>query len=105
MLNPNNKISVILGSNYSNEYKVGDTIHISFVFSDSEAQIVGFLEEGTNIYYRNKYVNLDKYVIMPVFINDDYEGNEIYNFSVNHFYSLRNSGVLASKLSVEDVQN
>lgn len=104
ILNPYKPIPVILGANYKNDYEIGDNIYISFVFSESEAQIVGFLEEGTNIYYRNKYMNLDRYVIMPIFSNDDYEGKQIYNFSVNHFYSLRNSGVLVSKLAVEDVQ-
>lgn len=103
-LRPSESISVILGSNYSDEYKIGDTIYLSYVFSESEAKIIGFLEEGSNVYYRGKFLNLDNYVIMPVFQNDEYEGNQIYNFSINHIYTLRNSGVIATKLSVEDIQ-
>jgi hypothetical protein len=74
IFNPNQKIHVILGSNYSEDYNVGDHIYINFIFAEQEAEIVGFLEEGSNIYYRGAYQNLDRYLIMPMFLNDDYEG-------------------------------
>lgn len=104
ILNPNKPIPIILGSNYASEYDVGDSLFVCFVFSESEATIIGFLDEDSNVYYHDEYINLDNYVIMPVFQNDDYEGKEIYNFSVNHFYTLRNSGVIASKLALDDIK-
>ena len=103
--NPDKEISVILGAEYREDYKLGDIIHVNFVFSDAQAKVIGFLNEGSNVYYNGKYLNLDRYVIMPVFTNDDYNGKKIYNFSVNHFYTLRNSGLVMTKLSIEDVEN
>lgn len=104
ILNPDSPISVILGANYTDEYKVGDVIDISFIFAENKANVIGFLQEGSNVYFKDAFLNLDNYVIMPTFLNDDYDGKEIYNFSVNYFYVLRNSGVIASRLAVEDIQ-
>lgn len=103
ILKPDAPISVILGANYAEEYAVGDELFISFVFAERPAKVVGFLEEGTNIYYRNSFRNLDTYVIMPIFINDTHEGEEIYNFNVNYFYLLRTWGTVATKLSIQDI--
>ena len=102
--NPEDSISVILGANYVGDYKVGDELFISFVFAERPAKVVGFLEEGSNVYYRSRFRNLDNYLIMPIFMNDTYEGKEIYNFNVNYFYNLRNWGVVATKLSIQDVE-
>lgn len=97
-------ISVILGSNFADKYKVGDSLYINFVFGEREAKIKGILEEGSNLYYNGKYINLDRNVIMPIFINDEYNGKSVFRFETNQFYTLRNSGLLATKLSAEDVQ-
>ncbi|MCI8694002.1 MAG: ABC transporter permease [Lachnospiraceae bacterium] len=102
--NPDDPISVILGANYAEDYKVGDEIFISFVFAERPAKVVGLLEEGSNIYYGSRFRNLDNYLIMPMFMNDTYEGQEIYNFYVNHMYVLRNEGTVATKLSIQDVE-
>ncbi len=97
-------ISVILGSNYSDEYEVGENIYVDFIFAGREAKIIGILEEGSNLYYRGNYVNLDRFVILPIFLNDEYNEQSIYRFETNHFYTLRNSGLIATKLSMEDIQ-
>ena len=97
-------VSVILGSNYAEDYSVGDEIFIDFIFADRPAQVIGFLEEGSNVYYRGGFLNLNNYVIMPMFLNDTYEGENIYNFNVNHFYTLRNEGIVATKLSAQDLE-
>lgn len=104
IFDPEGVFPVVLGADYAEDYKVGDKIYISFVFADGEAEVVSILEEGSNIYYRDRFWNLDHYIIMPVFENDTYEGKKIYNFGVNHFYTLRNSGVIATKLAVQDAQ-
>lgn len=83
---------------------MGDEIFISFVFAERPAKVVGLLEEGSNIYYGSRFRNLDNYLIMPMFMNDIYEGQEIYNFYVNHMYVLRNEGTVATKLSIQDVE-
>ncbi len=101
----NNNISVILGSNYNDIYNVGDKIYISFVFAEREAEIIGFLEEGSNVYYSGDYINLDRYVIMPIFTNDKYNGKSVFDLKISDFYTLRNSGVVATKLNIEDVKS
>ena len=103
ILKPDGPISVILGANYAEEYAVGDELYICFVFAERPARVVGFLEEGTSIYYNNHFRNLDTYVIMPLFINDTYEGEEVYEMSVNYFYTLRTWGTVATKLSIPDI--
>lgn len=85
-------------------YEVGDELFISFVFAERPAQVVGILEEGTNVYHRGRFRNLDTYLIMPMLINDTFEGKEIYNFNVNYLYTLRNRGTAATKLSMQDVE-
>ncbi len=97
-------VSVILGSNYAGDYEVGEYIYVDFIFAGRKAKIIGILEEGANLYYRGKFVNLDRFIIMPIFLNDDYNGQSIYRFEANHFYTLRNSGLIATKLSMEDIQ-
>lgn len=104
VLKTDGPISVILGANYAEEYSVGDELMISFYFVERTAEVAGFLEEGTNIYYRGKFLNLDNYVIMPVFQNDTYEGKEVFGYKAVHFYTLRNSGIIATKLSMGDVE-
>ncbi len=103
ILKPDAPISVILGANYAEDYAVGDELFISFVFAERPAKVVGFLKEGTNVYYRNRFLNLDTYVIMPIFINDTYEGKEVYDMNVNYFYYMRTSGIAATKLSIRDI--
>lgn len=97
-------ISIILGADYASDYEVGETIYVHFVFAEREAKIIGILEEGSNVYYSGNYVNLDRFAIMPMFLNDDYNGQPIYNLPVIYFYTLKNSGVLGTKLSCEDTQ-
>lgn len=104
VLRPDKRISVILGADYADAYEVGDKLFVSFVFAQGEAEVIGFLREGSSIYYRGGFRSLDNYVIMPIFENDTYEGESVFKINVNHFYTLRNSGVIASKLSAEDVQ-
>lgn len=103
ILKPDAPISVILGANYAEEYAVGDELFISFVFAERPAKVVGFLEEGTDIYHRNSFRNLDTYLIMPIFTNDTYEGKEIYDINVNYFYGIRDSGTVVTRLSIQDV--
>lgn len=103
ILKPDAPICVILGANYAEEYSVGDELFISFVFAERPAKVVGFLEEGTNIYHRNHFRNLDTYVIMPIFINDTYEGEEIYDMNINYYYTIRISGTVATKLEIRDI--
>lgn len=98
-------ISVILGEEYADEYSVGDTLYINFIFAEREARVVGILEKGTNLYCNGRYVNLDRYLIMPVFLNDDYDGHEVYRLGAKDLYTLRNSGTIATKLSKSDIED
>lgn len=105
ILTKDEPISVILGAEYADEYSVGDTMYVNFIFAEREARVAGILERGTNLYCNGKYVNLDRYVIMPIFLNDDYEGQEVYRLGAADFYTLRNSGTIATKLSKSDIQD
>lgn len=102
---PNENISIILGHNYAGTYDVGDVVNVRFVFSESPAVVVGFLEEGSNVFKTRSFVNLDNYVIMPLFRNDEYEGQYIYNLPINILYLFRTEGTIATKLTKDDIHS
>lgn len=103
--NPNETMPIILGANYKDIYNVGDELYIDFVFSDTKAKVIGILEENSSIYYRGKHQNLDRYIVMPIFVNVEFEGETLYNFETGalHFYTFRISGTIASKLELTHI--
>ncbi|MBO4909225.1 MAG: ABC transporter permease [Lachnospiraceae bacterium] len=104
ILDPGKPISVILGYSYKDLYDVGDVLSIKYVFNESKAEIIGFLDEGSNVFRGTSFMKIDNYVVMPIFTNDDYYGAPIYNIPVNFMYSFRTQGTVASKLSANDVE-
>ena len=101
---PGKPISVLLGYNYKDLYDVGDVLNIKYVFSEGKAEVIGFLDEGSNVFRGSSFMEIDNYVVMPIFTNDDYNGEPVYNIPVNFMYNFRTQGTVASKLSADDVE-
>jgi hypothetical protein len=59
--------SIILGYGYIDIYKQGDIIEvISPIGGYDRFQVKGFLEKGESMMIRKKYINLDRYVLLPM---------------------------------------
>ncbi|MCD5160428.1 ABC transporter permease family protein [Enterococcus casseliflavus] len=82
-----NKISVILGDNYSEYFSVGDKIQISYLFKNFEAKVIGFVEKGERIVF-NEYDDyvLDDRIILPFIEKAPQQLNkEDFSFFQKHF--------------------
>lgn len=59
-------IPVVLGNEYSNVYKVGDTFEIDTCFSKiKKAKVIGILKEKAIISKQDKLKNVDRYILYP----------------------------------------
>lgn len=63
-----NKISLILGSDFKDYYKIGDEIEFIYLYKTWCGTVKGFLEEGTQIQLDDFLIyQLDNFMIMPFF--------------------------------------
>lgn len=61
-----NIIPIILGSDLSNIYKLGDTINILFYQKEFKAEVIGFLNANQKVLATNEpEVLLDRYIVLP----------------------------------------
>ncbi|OYO76073.1 hypothetical protein C8E03_10273 [Lachnotalea glycerini] len=59
---------VILGYDYRNYLKIGDTFPINYlVYGEFDAYVAGFYNKGASIQYKDESIILDKYIIAPLF--------------------------------------
>lgn len=99
------RIPVILGDKYREFYDVGEVFPAHFIFFDGEAEIIGFMGEDANVWYGNKFLNLDNYFVVPML--DDMSGiqNEDDKFRQTAIYLMKMNGIIATdQLSAEEVQ-
>lgn len=107
-----NLVPVILGSNYSKYLNLGDKIIIGNPEEKVEAEIIGFIEENTNINQLNdilspNYINIDNYVLAPYNIRSSQTevlkellfGNGVLIF--NEDYSMRDINSKLNSISNE----
>lgn len=69
------EIPVILGSEYSQYYNIGDTFEGSYLYSDMKFKIIGFVSEDSFFYDNVKkgMISCGRYIFMPVFMNLSYD--------------------------------
>jgi len=90
---PNQKVSIILGNEYKDVYKLGDVITISLHEKPLKFKVIGFFEKNTKIYINGEYL-FDQSIIMPYY-NISYDPvddtDEIYQ---KIYYSQKNEGFI-----------
>lgn len=64
-------INIILGYEYRNLFQLGDEIDLELFFSKFKGKVIGFLSKDSNIIRKEGIVNLDRYVLIPSFIEMD----------------------------------
>lgn len=98
-------IPIVLGSEYSDVFRVGDIIEgITPVNDNTEFKVHGILKKGEYVVHRGKVINLDRYVLIPlqdaknVPITKEEESNQkiLYLFKIN--------GTLSSELAANELQ-
>lgn len=98
-----NTIPIILGNDYKNYYKLGDTIDLVLRGQNKKASIKGFLKPESSIIYFNKELKLDKFVLVPVENFDkDYNINKDFMHSFSTLLD-KNNGIVSPIGTKEEI--
>lgn len=99
------RIPIILGNKYRDYFDVGEIFPAHFIFFDGEAEIIGFMAEDANIWYGNKFLNLDDYFVVPMLDDMSEIQNDDDQFRQTAIYLMKMNGIIATdQLSAEEVQ-
>lgn len=96
---------IILGHDYFGVYNVGDIIRVMSIDEEiMELKVMDILEEGASVYYRNQYLNLDRYVL-NVFPSDKEipENDKEYHAQIFRML-MRINGEFVTKENPDDIQ-
>lgn len=100
-------VKVVLGNGYRSTFQLGDTFYLDFFIGNKQAEVIGFLEEGETILYKNKLINLDHYLLLPQYEmsvpSTEVNSEEYHSFWFT--YLTKNNGMVAAHISAEHVQN
>ena len=66
-----NMVPVLMGSEYTKYYKVGDSLTGEFLTDDTTYIVKGFFEKGTKYWDGNVFKSLDRLMVLPAFITED----------------------------------
>lgn len=98
----NTVLPVLLGYSYIEYWSVGDSISLSYLGSNFECKVVGFLEEGSFFNDGKNLESLDKYIILP-----SLEAKDIYSEDVSFMMKLyldKCSGFISTALTEQELQ-
>lgn len=85
--NENKTIPVILGSDHSKSYKLGDKINIYIYGKELQGEIVGFLASSQKVMTANQpEIILDKYMLLPSLTFNDKPSETLLNDSNNELF-------------------
>ena len=105
----NTPIPIVLGSEYMGIYEVGDYIEgISPIASEDghvKFQVYGILEEGEYLLYRDRIINLDRYVLIPLQDEKTIPANKEELRTQKLLYLFKINGTLYSTLSANELQS
>jgi hypothetical protein len=98
--NENEKIPIILGSEYKGLYEIGDTLHGEYLFKPQGFTVIGITKE--NSYVNNEWglKSLSRYILMPMF-NCSYDplNYEDNCFQIRHYLN-KTSGFFSVPSSI-----
>ncbi|HKM35432.1 MAG TPA: hypothetical protein VJY54_11900, partial [Lachnospiraceae bacterium] len=102
----NNCIPIVLGSDYAGKYHVGDFIEgVSPINENVQFQVYGILKSGEYLIHRNRMVNLDRYVLIPLQDARSVPSDKEDERSQILLYLFKINGTLSSILQANDLQN
>lgn len=98
-------LPILLGAKYKNYYKIGDTFHVDEIVTCGEAQVVGFLKDGTSIWTGSHFDNLDDYMILPMINDKSIISDQADYFRQVVLYLMKINGlIVSSHLCANEVQ-
>lgn len=91
---PGENIPIIVGYEYADELEIGDVLKGVYIQDEFTYEVIGILQEGSNIDLGGQEVRLDRYLLMPSFnISEKPADAEADMFQVRH-YANKLSGKL-----------
>lgn len=97
-------IPIILGNNYKSEFKLNQEFRILYLSKFINAKVIGFFDNGANIYSNGDMLYLDSYIVMPSFNFKQLPKTEEEKSLQLSMYLQKSAGVISSTLSANDVQ-
>lgn len=87
-------IPAILGYEYSNKYRIGETLTIDYLTKDLDMEIVGFYKKDEAIAHQGELIYLDRYVVLPsVTCLDEEFDDEESTFQKMHYLNKINGSI------------
>ncbi|KZE59962.1 MULTISPECIES: hypothetical protein [Bacillus] len=101
------EIPVLLGSDYSDVYKLGDIIEIDYVDKKLKGRVTGILDSNSVLPVRDQIeFNLDRYIILPeLIIQQSPRNSSDLIFQQRHYLQLINGQLLSVKDTLEIRKN
>lgn len=88
-------IPIILGSSYRNNYQVGNHISLQLYLNKLEAEVIGFLEENSKVYYKgNAEFYLDDYVLLPYIDYENPNSEADKKFQIMNYFARVNGSIV-----------
>lgn len=88
------EIPVILGSEYSSSFSIGDVFTCWYICEDAKLKVIGFAEPGSCFYAKseNRMLKYDRYIIMPFaeITEDSYLARRVLLQQINGFAGVHN---------------
>lgn len=101
-------IPIVLGYSYSKLYNIGDIIcgegMTDSVYGNEQFKVIGFLSKDQTIMYQEQFVNLNHYIIFPLYNDINTSFSEEQKSILYRFYLMKTSGTILSTNSKEHVQ-
>lgn len=99
------EIPILLGDEYSDIYKVGDTIEgITPLDGNTTFEVYGIIQKGELLDFQGRTVCLDRYVLLPLLDCKGWPESEEDLFQQKMRYLFKNSGEILSMKSLAEVQ-
>ena len=104
--NGNGNPIIIVGNEYEGVFNSGDFIHVVTPFDKgNDMEVHAVLKEGSNVLYRNQYLNLNKYVViaMPEGKSIPTDDEDYHNQIILFLFKI--NGVFYTRANPNEVQS
>lgn len=94
ILKDSDNVKVILGSEYKDYYKIGDSFKANYLCERMNFEVIGLLPPDTYIPRNGVLVYMDRYILIPAFSEIDYK--EYYNLASIALMQQANGQIVTS---------
>lgn len=100
----NNTIPVMIGYDYKDYYKVGDTFTGEYLSCNFNYQVIGILDKNTLINIQDEIMVLDRYIVSPSIIvpNAPQTKEELFYQSTSYMQKIHGSVILSEEFGLSE---